>query len=132
MQGQDRRNIARLASALGVIGVVLPALAQQAPDPKEAGARYGQALGAVLACPGFRPGAGLGPLMSRFSGSDLETFKAQAARVLGLWQQVKTCNAAAAGPDQCQVVQVKSCREALAEVGPTGTQQPRLIEPEPR
>ena len=132
MRGHDRRNLARMASVLGVIGAVLPALAQQAPDPKEAGARYGQALGAVFACPGFRPGASLGPLMARFSGSDLDTFKAQAARVLGLWQQVKTCNAAAAGPDQCQVVQVKSCREALAEVGPTGTQQPGLIEPEQR
>ena len=54
---------------------------KDALTPKDAGARYGQALGAIEICHGSKVTDKAEALTKSFAGADQETFKAQAAKI---------------------------------------------------
>ena len=95
--------------------------------PKDAGARYGQALGAVEICIGAKVTDRASALNSVYSGADLEAFKAQAAKIYDAWIKVKNC-VRQDDPNQCKVIMDESCAAAIAEIGPAGTAIPGLLE----
>jgi hypothetical protein len=99
--------------------------------PKDAGARYGQALGAVEICIGAKVTDKASALNSVYSGSDLEAFKAQAAKIYDAWIKVKNC-VRQDDPNQCKVIMDESCAAAIAEIGPAGTAVPGLLDAPPR
>jgi hypothetical protein len=97
---------------------------------KDVGARYGQALGATEICIGSKITDKAMALEATFTGKDLEDFKAQAAKVFQAWDKVKACSNAK-DPNQCKIIMDRSCESAVAEIGPTGSALPGLIEPPP-
>jgi hypothetical protein len=99
--------------------------------PKDVGARYGQALGAVEICIGAKVTDKASALNSVYSGSDLEAFKAQAAKIYDAWLKVKNC-VRQDDPNQCKVIMDESCAAAIAEIGPAGTAVPGLLDAPPR
>lgn len=96
-------------------------------DPKEAGSRYGQALGAVEVCYGSTLTEKAKSLANTYSGSDLETFKAQAAKVYAAWTAIKGCRRQD-DPNQCKIIMVKSCFAAEDEIGANGSAMAGLVE----
>jgi hypothetical protein len=100
-------------------------------SPKDVGARYGQALGAIEICIGAKVTDKASALNSVYSGSDLETFKAQAAKIYDAWLKVKHC-VRQDDPNQCKVIMDESCAAAIAEIGPSGTAVPGLLDAPPR
>ncbi len=95
---------------------------------KDAGARYGQALGAVEVCVGSKVTEMATALSYVYEGPDLEAFKAQTARIYDAWIKVKHC-IRQDDPNQCKVIMDESCAAAVAEIGPKGTALPGLLEP---
>lgn len=105
-----------------------PASAQSLPkNPKEAGARYAQALGAAETCGGLRVGKRAEDLKAEFQGEDLKAFSEQAANVYAAWQKVKNCSRPL-DPNPCRIEIQFSCQAAVAEIGPEGSAVPDLIE----
>jgi hypothetical protein len=96
--------------------------------PRDAGARYGQALGAIEVCVGTTLTEKASALGSVYTGADLEAFKAQSAKIYGAWIKVKHC-VRQDDPNQCKVIMDESCTAAIAEIGPSGTALPGLLEP---
>ena len=94
-------------------------------SPEEAGARYGQALGAGRLCRGFKVLPGAEELAATFTGDELTTFKESAARVVKAWQATTNCQG---GPNVCMRSHLASCYEALKEIGPGGDRIPGLID----
>ena len=115
------------APALANAGVTGSHEAASMMPPKLAGARYGQALGASLVCPFIHLMPAAQDLMSRYSGSDLETFKAEAQQVTVVWKKTLGCDPRA-DINRCRVLSEKSCSEAIREIGPSGTAAKGLIE----
>jgi hypothetical protein len=99
------------------------------PTPAEAGARYGQATSAAKICPGGVVTAKAEALAKSFTGADLETFKAEAAKVTAAWDKAFACNEIepSGRPTQCRTIKVRSCREAWIEIGPEGRAIPGLL-----
>lgn len=95
--------------------------------PKDAGLRYGQALGAIEVCHGSKLTAKANSLSQSFSGAELESFKAAAAGVFEAWNGVKNC-VNAADPNQCKIIMDKSCLLAEDEIGRSGKAVPGLVE----
>ncbi len=95
---------------------------------EDLGARYGQALGASLVCPGAVVTAKAEALAASLDAREAEAFKRQAAAVLQLWQKIPVCDAATHGPNQCKIANDLSCREAMRDIGPEGRHVPGLIE----
>jgi hypothetical protein len=93
----------------------------------EAGARYGQALGAVEICYGSKVTDKARALDASFTGADQEAFKTQAAKVFEAWRKVKVC-ANQFDPNQCKIIMDKSCLGAEAEIGDNGSAIPGLVE----
>ncbi len=87
-------------------------------SPEEAGARYGQALGAGRLCRGFKVLPGADELAATFKGDELATFQKAAARIVQAWQAMTNCQG---GPHVCMCSHMASCYEALREIGPEGT-----------
>ncbi len=112
-------------------GVNTPAATQPAAvamlSPKEAGARYGQALGAVEICIGSKVTDKAKALGEPFKDAELEDYKKQAAKVYDAWLKVKGCSRQV-DPNQCKIIMDKSCEAAEAEIGPTGKVMPGLVE----
>lgn len=111
-----------------------PTASTSAPPPTEtkmsardAGARYGQALGAIEICYGSKVTAATSTLGETYRGPEQEIFKAQAANVYQAWLGVKNCNKAV-DPNQCKIIMDKSCAAAEAEIGPSGSALPGLVE----
>jgi len=96
--------------------------------PAQAGARYGQALGAVEICPGWTASERATDLGKSFTGDDLATFKSQTAKTLDAWIAVRNC-VRQQDPNECKVIMDKSCSSAVAEIGPGGSAVPGLIDP---
>ncbi len=94
---------------------------------REAGARYGQALGTVEICFGAKITAKAEELPKTYTGADGETFKAQAGKILDAWLKVKTC-VRQDDPNQCKIIMDKSCQAAEAEIGSNGSAIPGLVE----
>ena len=95
--------------------------------PKEAGARYGQALGAVEICFGSKVTDKAKTLGDAFTGADQDSFKAQAGKVFEAWNKVKNCSNPT-DPNQCKIIMDKSCASAEAEIGAGGNVMPGLVE----
>lgn len=95
---------------------------------KDAGARYGEAAGAVLVCYGLRITPQVADLRARYQGADLAEFDAQAGKILQAWRETLDCQHAE-GPNDCKVSQQWSCRQALQEIGPSGSAVRGLVEP---
>lgn len=95
---------------------------------KEAGARYGEAAGAALVCYGLKITPQVAELRARYQGDDLAEFDAQAGKILKSWREALTCEYAE-GPNDCKVSQQWSCRQAMQEIGPSGSAVRGLVEP---
>lgn len=95
--------------------------------PKDAGARYGQAVGASLVCPYIFLLPKSEALLKAYAGADLEAFTAQAQSVTLVWKKTLGCDAKA-DINRCRLLNEKSCSEAVKEIGVTGTVLPGLIE----
>ncbi|MEZ5899274.1 MAG: hypothetical protein R3D51_07235 [Hyphomicrobiaceae bacterium] len=95
--------------------------------PREAGARYAQALGAAEVCPGVRASKMVEALKHEFHGEALYQFNAQAATVYGEWLKVKNCMAPH-DPNPCRIVVQLSCKAAISEIGPNGSAYPDLLQ----
>jgi hypothetical protein len=95
---------------------------------KEAGARYGEAAGAVLVCYGLKITPHVADLRARYQGDDLTEFDAQAGKILKVWRETLDCQHAD-GPNDCKVSQQWSCRQAMEEIGPSGSAVRGLVEP---
>ena len=133
--------IARLVLAVVALNVIAPAitkaaLAETAPaltipeNPREAGARYGQAAGVALVCYGMRITGAPEALKANYQGEALVAFNDQASRILEMWQDTLSCKKAG-GPNQCRLSQAFSCAEAMKEIGPQGKKLPGLVEEKP-
>jgi hypothetical protein len=114
-------------AAEDVVAEARAAVATAGLTPRDAGARYGQALGAVEICIGSKVTEKASALNSVYSGADLEAFKAQAAKIYDAWIKVKNC-VREDDPDQCKVIMDESCAAAIGEIGPSGTALPGLLE----
>ena len=140
-----RSAIATVTAALCACMCAAPAPAADAPSPllgpasttpadakplsaKDAGARYGEAAGAVLVCYGLRITPQVADLRARYQGADLAEFDAQAGKILQAWRETLDCQHAE-GPNDCKVSQQWSCRQALQEIGPSGSAVRGLVEP---
>lgn len=95
---------------------------------KEAGARYGEAAGAALVCYGLMITPQVAELRARYQGDDLAEFDAQAGKILKSWRETLNCEHAE-GPNDCKVSQQWSCRQAMQEIGPSGSAVRGLVEP---
>jgi hypothetical protein len=98
-----------------------------ATTPKDQGARFGQALGAVEICFGSKITDKAKALGDAFTGADQDAFKAQAAKIYEAWRAVKNC-ANQRDPNQCKIIMDKSCATAEAEIGASGSMVAGLVE----
>lgn len=95
--------------------------------PRDAGARYGQALGAVEVCYGSKITAKAHALSETYLAADQDAFKAQTAKIYDAWIKVKGCTDQVS-PNKCKVIMDKSCLAAEAEIGASGSAIPGLVE----
>jgi hypothetical protein len=125
-------TIGALWRTLGVLGLGALVTAVASPSfavtssPREDGARYGQAIGATLMCYKLETTDELAALKTRYAGSELDVFSAEAEKIVAAWRAVQTCEKAG-GPNSCRLTQVWSCQEALREIGPNGSALPGLV-----
>ena len=132
MEPTYRSSLLRAFSALSLSFTAFSASAQQPAaslSAREAGARYGQALGVALVCYGLRtrPEVLASLRAAHKDASGREDFQAEADKVLKSWQEASSCQKAG-GPNTCRLIHEWSCRDALLEIGPSGTKAPGLVE----
>ena len=111
------------AAGVGTSPTEIPGL-----SAKDAGARYGEAAGAVLVCYGLKITPRVAALRARYRGDELAEFDAQAGKILSAWRETLNCTHAD-GPNDCKVSQQWSCQQAVQEIGPAGSKVPGLVEP---
>lgn len=111
------------AAGVGTSPTDIPSL-----SAKDAGARYGEAAGAVLVCYGLKITPRVAALRARYQGDELAEFDAQAGKILSAWRETLNCTHAD-GPNDCKVSQQWSCQQAVQEIGPAGSKVPGLVEP---
>ena len=123
--------VATAPAAESVDAHVYPAATMQTESKpltaKEAGARYGEAAGAALVCSGLKITPQVAELRARYQGDDLTEFDAQAGKILKSWRETLSCEHAE-GPNDCKVSQQWSCRQAMQEIGPSGSAVRGLVE----
>ena len=124
--------VATAPAAESVDAHIYPAATMQSESKpltaKEAGARYGEAAGAALVCSGLKITPQVAELRARYQGDDLTEFDAQAGKILKSWRETLSCEHAE-GPNDCKVSQQWSCRQAMQEIGPSGSEVRGLVEP---
>lgn len=123
--------LAKTIIAAVTLSAALAPLNARAADPldaRQAGARYGQALGVALVCYGLKTTPAVERLPTNYTGADADLFKAESEKVLLAWRDAKTCKKAG-GPNECRLIHEWSCRDAVLEIGPEGTKLPGLVEP---
>lgn len=116
-----------LAAFVIAFAVGGPAAAQQV-GAGEAGARYGQALGAAQICAGWAVTDKAHQLAATYDGAERATFTDQTAKTLDAWLKVKNC-VNQADPNRCKVSMDLSCTSAIQEIGPKGSAVAGLIAP---
>lgn len=94
---------------------------------KDAGVRYGQALGVMEVCYGSKLTDKAKALEQTYKDKDLEAFKASAATVYEAWVKVRGCTNQK-DPNTCKIIMDKSCLAAEAEIGPQGSAVPGLVD----
>ena len=122
-----------LIAAISLAGIVGAGIEGEPADtkklsPEEAGARYGQAMGASRLCRGYEVLPGADELAATFKDDELTAFQEAAARVVQAWQRTTSCQD---GPIMCMRYQLASCNEAMREIGPEGVRYPGLIASSP-
>lgn len=121
--------------ALAACSAITALASQQAcadeSDPKVAGTRYGQALGAIEICHTLELTDKAKTLKAGFDGNELSVFDRQATEIFDAWRKVRGC-ANATDPNQCKIIMDRSCVAALQEIGPNGTAISGLLELKPR
>lgn len=132
MERTYRSSLLQAFCALSLSFTAFSASAQQPAaslNAREAGARYGQALGVALVCYGLKARSeAMASLAATYSdASEREVFQAEADKVLKSWQEARSCQKAG-GPNPCRLIHEWSCRDALLEIGPAGTKIPGLVE----
>ena len=124
--------VATAPAAESVDARIYPAATMQSESkslsPKEAGARYGEAAGAALVCAELKITPQVAELRARYQGDDLTEFDAQAGKILKSWRETLSCEHAE-GPNDCKLSQQWSCRQAMQEIGPSGSAVRGLVEP---
>jgi hypothetical protein len=115
------------AGAAWTAGAGVAAAQTGAPNAKDAGARYGQALGVLEVCYGSKLTGKAKSLETTFTGDDLADFKAAAARIYDAWAKVRGCTNQK-DPNTCKIIMDKSCLAAEAEIGPKGNAMPGLVD----
>ncbi|CAA2137115.1 hypothetical protein [Hyphomicrobium sp. ghe19] len=121
------------ASGMGYLLVLFLGLtnafagASSSLSPQEAGARYGEALGAIEVCDGTALTDKAKNLKASFAGAELDRFTAQAAKIYSAWVTVKNC-VHQNDPNPCRIIIQKSCLEATSEIGPQGSALPGLLD----
>jgi hypothetical protein len=113
-----------LIAAISLAGIEGEPAGTNKLSPEEAGARYGQAMGASRLCRGYEVLPGADELAATFKGDELRAFREAAARVVQAWQRTTSCQD---GPIMCMRYQLASCNEAMREIGPEGVRYPGLI-----
>ena len=103
------------------------AKAHPAFSAKDAGARFGQALGAIEICYGSKVTDKAKAMGDAYSGADQDAFKAQAGKIFDAWVKVKNCKNQD-DPNQCKIIIDKSCATAESEIGSSGSVFPGLVE----
>ncbi len=120
-----------LAAAMGLAAIGSNAHAGEAaaamPAAKDAGIRYGQALGVLEVCYGSKLTDKAKALEQAYAGGDLEAFKASAASVYEAWVKVRACSNQK-DPNTCKIIMDRSCQMAEGEIGPSGSAMPGLVE----
>jgi hypothetical protein len=116
------------SGAIAAAGVGTSPTETPSLSAKDAGARYGEAAGAVLVCYGLKITPRVAELRARYEGDELAEFDAQAGKILSAWRETLNCTHAD-GPNDCKVSQQWSCRLAVQEIGPAGSKVPGLVEP---
>lgn len=96
-------------------------------NPRDAGIRYGQAVGMAAVCIDMKPTQKAEALPGAFAGPDLEKFTVQADTVLRSWKKTLAC-AHTADPNPCRLAHQLSCREGYKEIGPGGIVVDGLVE----
>ncbi len=119
--------LAFFAGAPGYIGNVCAEDAAAPVSPKDAGVRYGQALGVLEVCYGSKLTDKAKGLEQSFTGADLEAFKVAAANVFDAWVKVRGCTNQR-DPNTCKIIMDKSCLQAESEIGANGTAMPGLVD----
>ena len=128
-----RQSTKCAAAAIALLGVIIcgGSRAEDAAtavlSPKDAGARYGQALGAVEICFGSKVTGKATALGNAYTGMAHDDFEAQSAKIFESWIKVKNC-ADPRDPNMCKIIMDKSCATAEAEIGAAGTAIPGLVE----
>lgn len=124
-----RRHAAGLMAAmmLSVPGAAWAAETGAFTAAKDAGVRYGQALGVLEVCYGSKMTGKGKALETAYSGDDLAAFKLAAAGVYDAWVKVRACTNQK-DPNTCKIIMDKSCLAAKAEIGPKGSAMPDLVE----
>ena len=122
-----------LIAAISLAGIVSAGIEGEPADtkklsPEEAGARYGQAMGASRLCRGYEVLPGADELAATFKDDEPTAFQEAAARVVQAWQRTTSCQD---GPIMCMRYQLASCNEAMREIGPEGVRYPGLIDSSP-
>jgi hypothetical protein len=115
---------AQAGDAPGGTAVALP---EPALPAREAGARYGQALGVALICYGLRTTPAVDRLPSQYQGDARSQFDAESAKIVTSWRDASSCKKAG-GPNACRLMHEWSCAAAFREIGPEGTALPGLVE----
>lgn len=127
-------SLAALGPALaGAEPAASPAVAPQLifpSNPREAGARYGQAAGVAIVCYGMITKPAVEDLKAHYTGTDLEAFNDQAGIILNAWKDLLACKHAS-GPNECKLSHGKSCYEANREIGMNGSKLPGLVDAKP-
>ncbi len=125
------RSRSRCRSGWGLLAaavlISVPVAAEPLVTPREAGARYGQALGALEVCYGSKLTAKAEAMPAAYTGADLEAFKAEAAKIFDAWAAVRGCTKQN-DPNQCKIIMDKSCLTAQSEIGADGTAMPGLVD----
>lgn len=122
------RTLIFLSLCLTVAAPLFAAAASaEALAPREDGARYGQALGVLEVCHGSKLTAKAEALPATYTGTDLEAFKTEAAKIYDAWAAVRGCTKQH-DPNQCKIIMDKSCLAAEAEIGADGKAMPGLVE----
>jgi hypothetical protein len=127
-------NISLAAALFLGTGVIATAGVDTSPtempslSAKDAGARYGEAAGAVLVCYGLKITPRVATLRARYQGDELAEFDAQAGKILSAWRETLNCTHADS-PNDCKLSQQWSCQQAMQEIGPAGSKVPGLVEP---
>lgn len=116
----------RAVAAIVCIHVGGSALEAADLSPKDAGARYGQAIGASLSCRGARLTPAAQRLEAAYAGAALEEFKSAAAKIAALWRTAMSCEKARE-INACRLMMERNCAIAASEIGPRGAALPGLL-----